>query len=552
MLSSLGTLPEASGSGLHSLSHSERCKEHGLEKLQPLAEWLRFKESVVRRVRFPMETICGARLLILDASRPHGDLPAARGSLPVSSLGKTSSDSYENWRALPGTAAASGPELEPLGLLILELKQLGMSSGADFAEMPVWATHRERRWRRKCVDWTPEMGFSEGRRHYLLGDASEMIELARALSVANPPLGRLLKMEENQEPALKRLKVASTHVDDCVRRMQNSLASDVDHLLPSKTSAVLSLGSLAARKLLSEEAASQKPEKVVRPKLPFESTDEVHDFLRRAGIKEVEGVNLCLKAGMLNGHISIPPELLKAKNTKPFLKQVLYKGACHDCGKSLTCTVRQALFQDIVGFDYEDGGEGGAVQCKSRRGCGIGNYISGLCDGQPHYESGKFHNHCDECPDFGMCIGDYREAHCHRCGEHYFAGCSGLPCPCRGKDLDRHDPFGGFGSEESDSNESFCYEESPIAPNVEISPIVPAGCWNGHLRGVNAKNQHEELRAEAQKLNSQLADHGISSMPLSKLATFVDQLRPFEPESDLSDEEAEEQNEEDDPVSEWP
>ena len=32
-------------------------------------------------------------------------------------------------------------------------------------------------------------------------------------------------------------------------------------------------------------------------------------------------------------------------------------------------------------------------------------------------DSGKFHNHCTECPDLGKCIGDYREAHCERCGK---------------------------------------------------------------------------------------------------------------------------------------
>ena len=55
-------------------------------------------------------------------------------------------------------------------------------------------------------------------------------------------------------------------------------------------------------------------------------------------------------------------------------------------------------------------------------------YVTGLCGGQPSFDSGKFHNHCTDCPDFGTCIGDYREAHCMDCGKHWFSGMSGFPC----------------------------------------------------------------------------------------------------------------------------
>ena len=37
-------------------------------------------------------------------------------------------------------------------------------------------------------------------------------------------------------------------------------------------------------------------------------------------------------------------------------------------------------------------------------------------------------NHCTECPDFGICLGDYRNAHCLNCRNHYFCGNSGFPC----------------------------------------------------------------------------------------------------------------------------
>jgi hypothetical protein len=118
---------------------------------------------------------------------------------------------------------------------------------------------------------------------------------------------------------------------------------------------------------------------------------------------------------MLRGHIVIDP--------KCGLETVLLKGKCFSCGKKLKCTIEKALEQNMWGgYDYEDGGEGAAVHCHK---CDEGNYITSLCHGQPIFQSGKFHNHCIKCPDFGECIGDYREAHCRKCGEHYFAGMAG-------------------------------------------------------------------------------------------------------------------------------
>ena len=78
-------------------------------------------------------------------------------------------------------------------------------------------------------------------------------------------------------------------------------------------------------------------------------------------------------------------------------------------------------------------------------------YVTRVCEGRPHFDSGKFHNHCTECPGFGICIGDYREAHCDECGKHYFAGLQGFPCPCQGRRRGR-----GFGDSDDDNEESEC------------------------------------------------------------------------------------------------
>ncbi|KAH8047582.1 hypothetical protein JL722_13026 [Aureococcus anophagefferens] len=126
--------------------------------------------------------------------------------------------------------------------------------------------------------------------------------------------------------------------------------------------------------------------------------------------------SLCLKAGILRGHVVLDEALGR--------DQVLNEGGCCSCGNDLVCTVGDAMDQpDYGGMDYGNGGEEAPVQCED---C-CGNYLTGMCEGQMRFDSGKFHNHCGRCPDFGVCIHDYRNAHCELCGTHWFQGNSGFP-----------------------------------------------------------------------------------------------------------------------------
>ena len=134
--------------------------------------------------------------------------------------------------------------------------------------------------------------------------------------------------------------------------------------------------------------------------------EAVNQLFRDAGV-DPNKVNKCLKAGVLNGHVPLTEE------GTINLDQVLLKSGCNCCSKELTCTIRDALYQiEYGGNEYEDGGEHAAVQCNNEEefdgdGCG-GNFITGLCNGNIHFDSGKFHNHCGKCANFGHCIGDYR------------------------------------------------------------------------------------------------------------------------------------------------
>ncbi|CAE8627890.1 unnamed protein product [Polarella glacialis] len=489
--------------------HSARWKQHGVQKLYPLAEWLRFKTSHVRRARFPVAAICGARLLIIDKPPPHGDLPPARGDMSVASLGQVGPDSgSDNMRALSGSFAARGPELEPLGLLIFELSQCGAHIVAAFAHTRVWSTHRANRRRKQCEDWTPDGVFSRARRHYILGDASEIVELSKALSEAFPHIAQLLRgssavADHEDQIHVPPLKVAATFTE-MSRRHKNTLARDL--VDPSKTTWVRTLANLAATRfealsapeMSREEQGSEKHGQTSTSSSPFRTCKDVHDFLRRAGIANPEEVNPCLCAGLLNGGVPVPALLAKAADASPFLDELLLTAGCMCCGKKMQCTVRQALYQEPLGTDYGDGGEGAAVQCRSKEfgvRCG-GNYISGLCTRTPHFDSGKGHNHCTQCPNFGTCIGDYREDHCHRCGDHFFAGSSGrYPCPCRGKDMDDVSYYGGDSDDCSDGSSDSGSEDSLQEPgNLHgVVPLPRDGCWDGSLRGVSIAAMKDQL-----------------------------------------------------------
>ena len=158
------------------------------------------------------------------------------------------------------------------------------------------------------------------------------------------------------------------------------------------------------------------------------AVENVHKLLSDLGVENPNSVSNCLKAGILNGCIT-----LKRPEDDPEgeygLDQVLVTGSCLVCGEEdLKCTLRDVLYQpDYGGLDYEDGGLEAPFKCKGDD-CSLGIYITGICGGSPGFDTGKFHNHCKECPLFGTCIGDYREAHCYNCGDHYFAGLMGGPC----------------------------------------------------------------------------------------------------------------------------
>ena len=139
---------------------------------------------------------------------------------------------------------------------------------------------------------------------------------------------------------------------------------------------------------------------------------DVDKMLEALGVNS-KTASRCTKAAIMKGHIKIT-------GGKGDLDQVVVEQE-GECGHVIVAVLSDLLQQpDYAGLDYEDGCENATVICKE---CNEGRtYVTTICEGNPSFDSGKFHNHCNRCPGFGKCIHDYREAHCDRCGEHYFAG----------------------------------------------------------------------------------------------------------------------------------
>ena len=90
------------------------------------------------------------------------------------------------------------------------------------------------------------------------------------------------------------------------------------------------------------------------------------------------------------------------------LDNVVQTGECFVCNTLMSCTIRDVLEQPLNGAaDYCDDGGLGAAKCPSAR-CGQGHYVTYLCLGKAQFDSGKFYNHCTDCPEFGTCVGDLR------------------------------------------------------------------------------------------------------------------------------------------------
>jgi len=148
-------------------------------------------------------------------------------------------------------------------------------------------------------------------------------------------------------------------------------------------------------------------------------------------------VSGCVKVAMAKGLISLT-------GRKSDLDQLIIEGEYDD--HKYEVYLKNLLYQpDYGGNEYEEGARDSPVICTCcqddteeydyKHHC----YVTRICQGNPTFDSGKFHNHCTDCSGFGQCIGDCRNAHCPKCGCHWFTGFSGMRCTNCGGDSDDTD-----------------------------------------------------------------------------------------------------------------
>lgn len=447
------------------------------------------KRSSCWRVRVGMGRSTAARVVVLDAPRSNGELPPLSGARRIEELGKPGASALKEaeekgediskLRVAVGLEA-TGAELENTAVLVLDF-----AAGADaqFAKTKVVSVAKRKRVRKEVPDWTPGKVATDATRHCIVGDEKEIAELVAFLALKETAFKALVEKpviagQESLDPAL----LPEEKIQD---------VSKAAHLPPS-------VETLPFSKLLPPDVLARI--KTLSEPLVFKTTSEVHAYLRSAGVEaDMVDVNPCLLAGILNCAVAVDA----TQKPTAWLDTKLHSGKCNDCSKEMVCTVRDPLLQPAFGgngYDMGSGNRQGAVGCDGEDMECEGAYITYLCAKhiETRFESGKFHNHCTECPDFGVCIGDFRNAHCDRCGEHYFTGRLGFRCQCVG---------GGEGSSEDDDDDAFAYYPYSLDSDEEAgtSSTTPApfkgpteGAFDGLLLGIEGA-EHDVLLKKARK-----------------------------------------------------
>ena len=361
-----------------------------------------FLSSRVLRFRVSLSSICGARV--------HAPGVTAGG------------------QALDGARA----------LLVLEFDT--PPSPTAFAARKVGSRHQGETEFATVRDWTSGGAASAATRHYISGGAVEIQRLAEHLASLSVSLKSMLGRPvpagtgatENSLGLSASLALAAAPTFSYYGSVGD--AEEQKCGVPSLRS--LSASGAVVAGISADDAkgagyppmaisalqqAESKAAKEAKTKGKL-TCEQVHELMvERLGItaEEAERANPCFKRGVLLGFIQL--------GEKSSLQDVICEGSCFGCSSHQSATIADVLDQlTYGGNDYEDGGQNGAVQCEECEDCGM--YVTGLCQGRPSFDSGKFHNHCTSCPDFGQCIGDYREAHCEDCGKHWFCGLSGFAC----------------------------------------------------------------------------------------------------------------------------
>jgi hypothetical protein len=181
-------------------------------------------------------------------------------------------------------------------------------------------------------DWMPNEMFSKSRRHYLVGDLSEMLELSNFLISASSHVGNMLRLPLGDKFSSARKIFNSLLGDISVLGLDSTPSDTFTNVLNEDESASASyVGALKSLCIDAIVGVSTLREDKQQSR-QFETEDDVHDFLCRCGITyDLDKVNMCLKAALLNGKMRVPDDMLHTEDASSWLDQVLLSEECRDC-----------------------------------------------------------------------------------------------------------------------------------------------------------------------------------------------------------------------------
>ena len=238
------------------------------------------------------------------------------------------------------------------------------------------------------------------------------------------PSANLLDLDK-EKPKMRVLDVTD------VVELEN-VSPNHDENIPSSSTVSSNNKSVKRKASPKKRAPAKKPKDgPAEPKKRKTKLERIEEKLLALGIEPDKENGNCARAAIYRGKI-------KLTGNQSDLDQVILSGTV-ECGHTCTATLRDLLEQpDCPGIDVD--GCYATVVCDQNNEigqCGMRTYVTRICSGKPSFDSGmgKFHNHCTKCDKnggYGRCIGDWRNEHCDNCGDHFFAGSSGLfRCDCR-------------------------------------------------------------------------------------------------------------------------
>jgi len=140
------------------------------------------------------------------------------------------------------------------------------------------------------------------------------------------------------------------------------------------------------------------------------SCRDVHDILKKMGVKDVTNTSRCIRAAIMRKFINITGD-------KSDLDKVIFRSKAK-CGHVFGATLRQLLYQPDHPKDVDKREHKLKCQYASCTGGDMSIYVAGLCVEDARVTDGKLLHHCVGCPAFGRCLFDIRKSHYDVSGKH--------------------------------------------------------------------------------------------------------------------------------------